>query len=95
MTAIVGICIGARTFPIASLTIFQARFDFGRGIDGLLVKRQIVTPIDPHTTFHDDPLRVLQAIRFSVRYDMDLSDDNPVGGEKSRGQVRFDFQMQF
>mmetsp|Transcript_15763 Transcript_15763/g.34111 ORF Transcript_15763/g.34111 Transcript_15763/m.34111 type:complete len:1183 (+) Transcript_15763:218-3766(+) len=46
----------------------------GRGIADLLVGRKIVTPLDPHITFHDDPLRVLRAIRFSVRYDMDLDD---------------------
>ena len=47
----------------------------GRGIADLLGARQIVTPLDPRTTFHDDPLRVLRAVRFSVRYDMDLSED--------------------
>jgi tRNA nucleotidyltransferase/poly(A) polymerase len=44
----------------------------GRGLDDLLRRRLVVTPVDPHVTFHDDPLRVLRAIRFAVRLDFAL-----------------------
>lgn len=40
-----------------------------------LRKGIIETPLNPHTTFHDDPLRVLRAIRFAVRYDFKLHGD--------------------
>lgn len=43
-----------------------------RGLDDLLKQKLIVTPLNPHTTFHDDPLRVLRAIRFGVRYGFEL-----------------------
>lgn len=45
-----------------------------RGIQDLR-SGQIVTPLNPMTTFHDDPLRVLRAIRFAVRYDFNLHKD--------------------
>ncbi|KAL7446731.1 hypothetical protein ACHAXM_011589 [Skeletonema potamos] len=47
----------------------------GRGLTDLLDNRLIVTPVDPHETFHDDPLRVLRAIRFCVRLDFSLHED--------------------
>ena len=39
-----------------------------------LRKRRLVTPLDPKTTFEDDPLRVLRAIRFAVRYQLELDE---------------------
>jgi tRNA nucleotidyltransferase (CCA-adding enzyme) len=47
----------------------------GKGLDDLLIHRRIVTPVDAHETFHDDPLRVLRAIRFCVRLDFVLDDN--------------------
>jgi tRNA nucleotidyltransferase (CCA-adding enzyme) len=37
-----------------------------------LISRRIVTPLEPVRTFLDDPLRVIRAIRFAVRYDFEL-----------------------
>lgn len=45
-----------------------------RGMQDLRQQR-LVTPLDAETTFEDDPLRVLRAIRFAVRYRLDLDDD--------------------
>lgn len=46
-----------------------------RGLVDLLETKLVVTPLNAYQTFHDDPLRVLRAIRFAVRYDMQLSKD--------------------
>ncbi|MCH91520.1 CCA tRNA nucleotidyltransferase mitochondrial-like, partial [Trifolium medium] len=45
-----------------------------RGISDLK-SGKIVTPLPPKTTFIDDPLRVLRAIRFGARFDFTLDED--------------------
>jgi tRNA nucleotidyltransferase (CCA-adding enzyme) len=47
----------------------------GRGLQDLLLDKMLVTPLLAHVTFLDDPLRVLRAIRFSVRYNLKLHPD--------------------
>lgn len=47
----------------------------GRGVNDLRDEKVLATPLDAMITFHDDPLRVLRAIRFAVRYDLALSEE--------------------
>lgn len=40
-----------------------------------LENKLIRTPLDPQTTFNDDPLRVLRLIRFASRYSFEIDPD--------------------
>jgi len=59
----------------------------GRGLDDLK-SRRIVTPLEPKTTFDEDPLRMLRAIRFAttLRFTLDPSVEAAIRDQSSRLQ---------
>lgn len=63
-----------RDFTINAMALSLSKKDFGRLLDpfdgrGDLEKRLIRTPLEPGTTYSDDPLRMIRAIRFAAQLD--------------------------
>src|SRR5256885_5194517 len=59
----------------------------GRGLSDLKARR-IVTPLEPKTTFDEDPLRMLRAVRFAttLRFTLDLSVESAIREQSGRLQ---------
>lgn len=75
-----------RDFTINAMAISLNKNNFGELIDpfnGLrdLENKILKTPLDPHQTYSDDPLRMMRAIRFSATLDFEIE-------EKSLNAIR-------
>lgn len=59
---------------------FNGQQDIAKGI--------IRTPLDPDITFSDDPLRMLRAIRFAVRFNFDIDEQTYEGIKRNAGRLK-------
>ncbi len=81
-----------RDFTINTLSISLSSSNFGELIDpfnGLndLENKRIITPLDPATTYSDDPLRMMRAIRFASQLGFQIEENSLKAIESQRDRI--------
>ncbi len=82
-----------RDFTINAMAFSLQKEDFGRLIDPFggikdLNLGLIRTPLDPDTTYSDDPLRMIRAVRFATRLDFDIVPESVESMRRNSGRLR-------
>jgi putative nucleotidyltransferase with HDIG domain len=82
-----------RDFTINTLAIQLNKEQWGKLVDDLggledLKKGIIRTPLDPHKTFSDDPLRMMRAIRFATQLNFTISDPTLAAIQQNAARIQ-------
>lgn len=82
-----------RDFTINAMAVSLNQGDFGKIIDIFdgyrdLQNRTIRTPLDPKTTFDDDPLRILRAARFASQLEFTIEADTLNAMTETKGRIK-------
>ncbi|MGD8777667.1 MAG: CCA tRNA nucleotidyltransferase [Ignavibacteria bacterium] len=85
--------ISRRDFTVNTLAVSLNKKDFGEIIDtfnGLedIENKLIRTPINPHETFDDDPLRILRAFRFASQLEFEIDSRIMKAAESLRERLK-------
>jgi tRNA nucleotidyltransferase (CCA-adding enzyme) len=82
-----------RDFTINALAISLNKESFGELVDPFngiedLKNKIIRTPLDPHITFSDDPLRMMRAVRFAAQLNFKIHPEALQAIEDSRARIQ-------
>jgi poly(A) polymerase len=85
--------LSRRDFTINTMAMALNRDRFGKIVDSYhgysdLKKKRIRTPLEPESTFSDDPLRIMRAARFASQLSFHIESDTLMAMKKQRERLK-------